>query len=122
MSSPALLTAAHAAALRLDELPAPTPAGIISHNLLQAPGLRVTHFAFAAGQELSSHRSPRRALVQILAGTCEFFYAEAWHTLSAGALLHLPPDHPHAVRAGVEPFTMLLILDDAPAADAASRA
>jgi quercetin dioxygenase-like cupin family protein len=116
MSSPALLTATDAATLRLDELPAPTPAGIISHNLLQAPGLRVTHFAFAAGQELSSHRSPRRALVQILSGTCEFFFADAWHRLEAGALLHLPPDHPHAVRAGDTPFTMMLMLDDAPVA------
>ena len=52
----------------------------------------------------------RRAVAQILNGSCEFFFSGNWHTLSTGALLHLPPDHPHAVRASSGPFSMLLTL------------
>jgi quercetin dioxygenase-like cupin family protein len=98
---------------------APAPASIVSRAVLTTPEVRVTFFSFAAGQELTTHTNARRALVQILSGVCEFFYADAWHRLEAGTLLHLPPNHPHAVRAP-EPFTMLLTLCAAPATDLSS--
>jgi len=74
------------------------PAGIVSRTLLQAPGVRVVLLAFAEGQELSEHSSPRRALVQVVTGQCEFQFGGAWHALDGGALVHLPPNHPHALR------------------------
>lgn len=110
MSSKTLLAADQAQALPLADTVQMSEAGIVSRTLLQTPELRVVLFAFAEGQELTSHSSRRRAVVQILDGTCEFFFAGAWHTLSAGMLLHLPPDHPHAVRAASGPFSMLLTL------------
>lgn len=85
-------------------------AGIVSRTLLQTPELRVVLFAFADGQELTSHTSRRRAVVQVLEGACDFFFAGAWHRLERGAVLHLPPAHPHAVRAAAGAFTMLLTL------------
>ncbi len=111
MSSTALLDPNLAAVASLDGGDA-SEASIVSRTLLQTPGLRVTLFRFAAGQELSPHTNRRRALVQVIEGRCEFQFNDAWHVLEAGALLHLPPNHPHAVRATTEPFTMLLTLGD----------
>lgn len=97
---------------------------IVSRTLLQTPQLRVVLFHFDAGQELTEHTSPHRALVQILSGSCAFKLGTAWHELKTGDLVHMPPHLPHAVRAG-ERFSMLLTLapvttpktmDDSPAA------
>ncbi len=88
--------------------PVPTvPHGIVSRAVITTPALRITWFHFAAGQELAEHTSKTRALVQILAGTCEFTVGSTVHTLKPGDLLHLPPGAPHAVRAP-EAFAMLL--------------
>ncbi len=81
--------------------------GIISRSVLTTPGLRVTWFQFAAGQELSEHTSKARALVQILTGTCDFSVAGQRHLLKPGDLLHLPPGLAHA-RTAPEAFSMLL--------------
>lgn len=81
--------------------------GIVSKSVLTTPGLRITLFHFAVGQELSEHTSKARALVQILSGTCVFSVNGTAHTLKTGDLLHLPPSEPHAVNAE-EPFSMLL--------------
>ncbi len=85
------------------------PESTVSRSILREDNARVTLFSFAAGQELTPHTNRRRALVQILSGRCDFFYNDTWQRLEAGTLLHLPPDHPHAVRAP-EPFTMMLTL------------
>jgi quercetin dioxygenase-like cupin family protein len=110
MSSRTLLPSDHAQSLRLADAVETSAAGIVSRTVLQTPELRVVLFAFADGQELTPHTSRRRVLVQILEGACEFFYGETWHALAAGALLHLPPDCLHAVRASTGPFSMLLTL------------
>jgi quercetin dioxygenase-like cupin family protein len=81
--------------------------GIISRAVLTTPGLRLTWFQFAAGQELSEHTSKARALVQILTGTCDFSVAGQRQLLKAGDLLHLPPGLAHALTAP-EAFSMLL--------------
>ena len=107
-----------AAALEAMEATPAAPATILSRAVLTTREARVTFFSFAAGQELTTHTNARRALVQVLSGAGEFFYGGEWHRLAAGALLHLPPHHPHAVRAP-EPFTMLLTLCGEPMARAA---
>ena len=81
--------------------------GIVSQAVLTAPGLRVTRFHFAAGQELSEHTSTARALVQVLSGRCAITFHGQPHLLKAGDLLHLPPGLPHAVSA-LEDLTLLL--------------
>ncbi len=110
-----LLSADTADAIPLLDGASPATASIVSRQILRLPDARVTLFSFDAGQELTTHTNARRALVQILTGTAEFFYNNAWHTLAAGTLLHLPANAPHAARAP-EPFTMLLILCGEPQA------
>ena len=113
-----LLPADQAASLELAPAAHASEAGIVSRTVLHTPEVRVILFAFADGQELTGHRSARRALVHILSGACEFTFEGAAQTLSAGTLLHLPPNHPHAVRATSGPFTMLLTLTAEAAAPA----
>jgi quercetin dioxygenase-like cupin family protein len=81
--------------------------GIVSRALHDRGGVRMTLFAFAAGQQLTEHATPARALVQILSGACEFTLAGEKTPLRAGDLVHLPPNLPHAVSA-TEAFSMLL--------------
>ncbi len=115
MSQPTLLAPDEAQSLKLADALQTSPSGIVSRTLLQSPDLRAILFTFAEGQELTSHTSRRRALVQILDGACDFFFAGKWQRLEAGSFLHLPPGHPHAVRAGAGPFAMLLTLGTEPA-------
>ncbi len=110
MSTTTLLPADVAAALSLPAAVQHAEAGIVSRTVLQTPELRIVLFAFAAGQELTGHSSQRRAVVHILTGACEFEFNGSPQRLEAGALLHLPPGHPHAVRATDGPFAMLLTL------------
>ena len=83
--------------------------GIVSKPLIDAGRTRVVLFTFDAGQELTEHATPARALVQILSGRAEWTLAGAKREIGAGELLHMPPGLPHAVRA-LEPMTMLLTL------------
>ncbi|HWA85423.1 MAG TPA: cupin domain-containing protein [Opitutus sp.] len=110
MTQRTLIVTDRAEALVLSTAAQVSASGIVSRTVLQSPELRVVLFTFADGQELTMHANPRRALVQILEGECEFFFADRWQPLAAGTLLHLPPSHPHAVRAGAGAFTMLLTL------------
>jgi quercetin dioxygenase-like cupin family protein len=114
MSRSSLLPSDQPMALALAEAMQTSPSGIVSRALLQTAELRVVLFTFADGQELTTHTSTRRALIQILDGACEFEYAGRWERLDAGRLLHLPPGHPHAVRAAYGPFSMLLTLGSQP--------
>jgi len=120
MSHTTLMPTDQASALVLTESAAMSSAGIVSRTLVQSPELRVVLFSFDQGQELTAHTSRRRALVQVLSGACEFFFNGDWRRLEAGALLHMPPDHPHAVRAAHGPFTMLLTLGTEQAAKISS--
>ena len=118
MSSRTLLDPAQAAVVALPGATQFSDSGIVSRTVLSAGRTRVVLFGFAAGQELTEHASPARALVQMLSGRAEWTLAGATCTLGAGEFLHMPPGLPHAVRA-LEPFSMLLTLvretDAAPA-------
>jgi len=110
MSNRTLLSAETPGTLPLAAATQVSPAGIVSRTVLQSPELRVVLFTFAEGQELTTHTSTRRAVIQVLEGTGEFLFAGHWEKIAAGTLLHLPPNHPHAVRATAGPFSMLLTL------------
>lgn len=101
-------------ALTLAEAVQISPSGIVSRALLKTAELRIVLFTFAEGQELTTHTNTRRALIQILEGACEFEFDGRWQRLETGRLLHLPPNHPHAVRAAHGPFSMLLTLGSQP--------
>ena len=108
MSKPAALLNPDEAGVCPLLAPAPSVAhGIVSQAVLTAPGLRMTLFHFAPGQELSEHTTPARALVQVLSGSCDFAFSGGVRRLVAGDLVHLPPGAPHAVRA-VDDLSLLV--------------
>ena len=118
MKTETLLPSDAAAQIGLADAVQHSEAGIVSRTVLQTPELRVVLFAFAPGQELTAHSSRRRAVVQMLDGACDFFFEGKWQRLAQGQVLHLPPDHPHAVRASTGAFSMLLTLGaDRPVTD-----
>ena len=114
MKQSALLQNDGAGHLVLSDTVQMSESGIVSRTLLQSRELRVVLFAFGEGQELTQHTSTRRALIQVLSGSCDFFFNGRWERLSEGALLHMAPKHPHAVRAAYGPFSMLLTLGAEP--------
>ena len=107
MKKSTLLPAHESGTCSLLEPAAPVAQGIVSRAVLTTPGLRLTLFHFAAGQELSEHTSKARALVQVLSGRCDFTVNGKAHALKPGDLLHMPPGAPHALLA-TENFSMLL--------------
>ena len=109
MKLSALLESAEPGILNLTDAAESSASGIVSRTVLDADQLRVTLFSFAAGQSLTEHATPARALVQILSGSCEFVLAGKASVLKAGDFVHMPPGALHAVRA-TEAFTMLLTL------------
>ncbi|HLP03516.1 MAG TPA: cupin domain-containing protein [Opitutaceae bacterium] len=109
MSSRTLLDPTRGDATSLPAATQFSDSGIVSRTVLASGRTRVVLFGFAAGQELTEHASPARALVQMLSGRAEWTLAGEKRTLGPGDLLHMPPGLPHAVRA-LETFSMLLTL------------
>jgi quercetin dioxygenase-like cupin family protein len=116
MKNPAILPNDLAQTLKVADALQYSSSSVVSRTLLQTPEVRVVLFAFSDEQELKPHVNNRRAFIQILEGVCSFLFVERWQRLEAGTFLHLPPGHPHAVRASEGPFAMLLTLGAEPAA------
>ncbi len=114
------IAASEARALVLKDLLQFADSGIVSRTLMSTETLRVVLFAFAPGQELTEHTSGRRALVQVLEGRCHFKFDGAWQWLEQGTLLHMPPGHPHALKASDGACAILLTLHGETAVAAAT--
>jgi quercetin dioxygenase-like cupin family protein len=85
------------------------PGSVVSKVIHRDDDLNVTVFGFAAGEELSDHRSPRAAVVQVVSGRLRFTADGTEHDAGPGFWLYMAPDTPHALVA-VEPTVMLLTL------------
>ena len=83
------------------------PGQIVSRTLAQTPAVSLTLFAFAKGEEISTHESRGDALVQVLEGVGRFTVDGVDYMCRAGESLVLPAQKPHAVY-GEEDFKMLL--------------
>lgn len=82
---------------------------IVSREILKGATGRVTVFAFDAGEGLSEHTSPFNALVQIVEGEAEITIAGQPHLVTAGELILMPAQQPHALKA-VKRFKMVLTM------------
>ena len=83
------------------------PGQIVSRTLAQYRAVSVTLFAFAQGEEISTHESIGDAMVTVLEGTVRFTVGGKEHFCHAGEVLVMPATVPHAVYAP-EPFKMML--------------
>ena len=82
---------------------------IVSRTMVDSGAATVTLFAFDAGQGLSEHSVPFKGIVQILEGRAELTIGGRTLSASAGELVVMPANVPHAVKAHQE-FKMLLTM------------
>ena len=82
---------------------------VVSRTLAENAAGTLTLFAFDAGSALSEHSAPFDAIVQVLDGQVELTIGGKRVTASAGQLVIMPANVPHAVRA-VKRFKMLLTM------------
>lgn len=93
--------------LRLAAQTAVQPGQIVSRTLAQNDAVSITLFAFAAGEEISTHSSDGDAMVLVLEGSGRFTVDGKTYAVSAGEALVMPAGKPHAVNADSD-FKMLL--------------
>jgi quercetin dioxygenase-like cupin family protein len=82
---------------------------VVSQTLLERKTGTVTLFAFDKGEGLSEHTAPFDAMVVVVDGEAEIAISGKAHRVSAGEMIVMPANEPHALRA-VERFKMLLIM------------
>ena len=82
---------------------------VVSKTLIKKGTGTVTLFAFETGQGLSEHTAPFDALVQILDGEARITIDGEPQTVSAGEIIIMPANVPHALQAE-KAFKMLLVM------------
>ena len=93
--------------LNLAQQVAVRPGEIVSRTLAQNRHVSLTLFAFAKGEEISTHESGGDAMVTVLEGTGRFTIEGDVFILHEGETIIMPAKKPHAVY-GEERFKMLL--------------
>lgn len=82
---------------------------IVSKTILDKPAGTVTLFAFDKGQKLSEHTTHYDAIVQVAEGEATITIAGEEKQVSAGEIIIMPANVPHAVSADKK-FKMLLTM------------
>jgi quercetin dioxygenase-like cupin family protein len=82
---------------------------IVSKTILDKSVGTITLFAFDKGQRLSEHQAPYDAVVQIIDGAARLTIGGEDVNVSAGQIIIMPGNVPHAVAAE-EKFKMLLTM------------
>ena len=95
-----------AEAVDLAEAVAYAPGSVVSRTIAENEAGTLTLFAFDAGQGLSEHSAPFDALVQVLDGEVELTIGGQAVRATAGQVVVMPANVPHAVEA-VARFKML---------------
>ena len=85
------------------------PGSIVSGQLTMSKAGNITLFAFDEEQHISEHEAPFDAVVQVLEGKGRITIAGKDHELSAGQMIIMPANVPHAVTA-ITAFKMMLIM------------
>ena len=82
---------------------------VVSRILLKRAGGTLTLFAFDEGQSLSEHTAPFDAVAQVLEGHADITISGTRLRVSAGEMVLMPANQPHAVHAPTR-FKMLLAM------------
>lgn len=83
------------------------PGSVVSRTIAKTRGGTLTLFAFDAGEGLSEHTAPFDAFVEVLDGSVELTIGGEKVIASAGEVVLMPANVPHALH-GRERFKMLL--------------
>ena len=82
---------------------------VVSRTILDKDTGTVTVFAFDKGEGLSEHTAPFDALVHVIDGRADITISGTPHHLTAGDLILMPANEPHALDAPVR-FKMILTM------------
>ncbi len=82
---------------------------VVSRTIIDRDVGTVTLFAFDKGEGLSEHTTPFDALVYLVDGSAEITISGKRHKLSAGQMIIMPANEPHALRA-LTPYKMVLVM------------
>ena len=82
---------------------------VVSRILLKRGGGTITLFAFDEGQSLSEHTAPFDAVAHVLEGAADITIAGHPLRVSAGEMVLMPANQPHALHARTR-FKMLLTM------------
>ena len=82
---------------------------IVSRTLTQNAAVSITLFAFAQGEEISTHESKGDALVTVMDGEATVTIGGIEHTVKTGQSIVMPANVPHAVK-GATRFKMMLVV------------
>ncbi len=82
---------------------------IVSRTVIDKKAGTVTFFAFDRGQGLSEHTAPFDALVYLLDGEAEITISGKPFRLTAGEMVIMPANAPHALKA-ITRFKMVLTM------------
>jgi quercetin dioxygenase-like cupin family protein len=82
---------------------------VVSRTLVKKDKGTITVFAFDQDQALSEHSVPHDALVQIIDGEAEITVGGTPYAVSAGEMIMMPGNVPHAVKATAR-FKMILTM------------
>ncbi|ACL15622.1 cupin domain-containing protein [Methanosphaerula palustris] len=82
---------------------------VVSRMMVFKKSGTITLFAFDQGEGLSEHTAPYDAIVMILEGEARITIEGEPFTLTAGEMMIMPAEKPHAVEA-VSRFKMMLTM------------
>ena len=90
--------------------PVETPEdGIVSRAIYSDDDVRVVHFSFAPGQQLSDHTAPWPVTLEVVDGEATITLADDTVEARAGTWIHMPASMSHSVVAKT-PLVLLLHL------------
>ncbi len=82
---------------------------VVSRTLINQKTGTVTMFAFDKNEGLSEHTAPYDASVYVIEGEMEITISSNSYELTAGDLIIMPANQPHALNA-ITPTKMLLVM------------
>jgi len=82
---------------------------VVSRTIISRDVGTVTVFAFDEGEGLSEHTAPFDALVIMIDGKAEITISGKSHHLTAGQMIIMPADKPHALHA-LTRYKMMLVM------------
>ncbi len=83
--------------------------GIVSRAIYNDDDVRVVHFSFATGQQLSDHTAPMPVTLEVVEGEATITLGDDVIEGRPGTWLHMPANTPHSVVAKT-PLVLLLTL------------
>jgi quercetin dioxygenase-like cupin family protein len=83
--------------------------GIVSRAIYNDDDVRVVHFSFATGQQLSDHTAPMPVTLEVVEGEATITLDDDVVEGRPGTWIHMPGNTPHSVVART-PLVLLLTL------------